>query len=566
MAVWALGFRKEIARALDVWARQQAVLLPVAVNKVMSEKELAEWKTHVEAGHWPYRRDCAVCLSASGTGRPARKVLHRDAYVMSLDVAGLFRDVGQDEKKGGKYRFALAATYVFPKTTQVQEDAPVPDLEEDLDFLEQGEEEDEPGPGDLAEDPSADAQEEEWLRIVGDLQRPMEFQTLRFVVPLENHNILEAVQDLYISLRAAGYPLARIHSDRAKEFRTKQLRRWCRDRDIYQTYTEGLAPSQNAVAENHVKWLKCRARALLQDARLDKSYWPCAMKQACLLHNKRVMGQKVPGIRFGSKVWVRSKEEHLGPFDKRWVEGVFLGPAEDVREGFVIKLHDGAWFRTLHMREAVNVLDENEGVDTGDFEAVDPPPTRRVTGKTRMTNQEEEFIEEPPQPTTRITSKRSLDGPVLRRAAGQPSGERRRLVEEILKSEIWDAKEAKAKRPQLQGSPDIEQRYVTFGAFQHGGIVNVTNATIEFTEVAEKAAKLVQMDFPGEIFTSVTLTKNAVMPLHRDIFNLKGSFNLVSPLKVGRGSAIWQEMKFGMSSMVTLSFGKWMGRTCQAKR
>ena len=312
-----------------------------------------------------------------------------------------------------------------------------------------------------------------------------------------------------------------------------------------ETYTEGLAPSQNAVAENHVKWLKCRARALLQDARLDKSYWPCAMKQACLLHNKRVMGQKVPGIRFGSKVWVRSKEEHLGPFDKRWVEGVFLGPAEDVREGFVIKLHDGTWFRTLHMRKAVNVLDENEGVDTGDFEAVDPPPTRRVTGKTRMTNQEEEFIEEPPQPTTRITSKRSLDGPVLRRAAGQPSGERRRLVEEILKSEIWDAKEAKAKRPQLQGSPDIEQRYVTFGAFQHGGIVNVTNATIEFTEVAEKAAKLVQMDFPGEIFTSVTLTKNAVMPLRRDIFNLKGSFNLVSPLKVGRGSAIWQEMKFG---------------------
>ena len=55
------------------------------------------------------------------------------------------------------------------------------------------------------------------------------------------------------------------------------------------------------------------------------------------------------------------------------------------REGFVIKLQDGTWFRTLHMREAVNVSDENEGVDTGDFEAVDPPPTRRVTGKTRVT-------------------------------------------------------------------------------------------------------------------------------------------------------------------------------------
>ena len=176
---------------------------------------------------------------------------------------------------------------------------------------------------------------------------------------------------------------------------------------------------------------------------------------------------------------------------------------------------------------------------------MDPTPTRRVTGKTRVTNQEEEFIQEPPQPTTRITNKRSLEGPILQRAAGQPSGERRKLVEEILKSEIWDAKEARAKRPQLQGNLDAEQRYVTFGAFQHGGVVNVTNATIEFTEVAEKVAKVVQMDFPGEIFTSATLTKNALMPLHRDIFNLKGSFNLVSPLKVGKGSAIWHDMKFG---------------------
>ena len=55
--------------------------------------------------------------------RELEAFLHRDAYVMSLDVAGLFRDVGEDEKKGGKYRFALAATYVFPKTTGVPEDA-----------------------------------------------------------------------------------------------------------------------------------------------------------------------------------------------------------------------------------------------------------------------------------------------------------------------------------------------------------------------------------------------------------------------------------------------------------
>ena len=161
----------------------------VSSVQVMSEKELAEWKAHVEAGHWPYRRDCAVCLSASETGRPARKVLHRDAYVMSLDIAGLFQDVGEDEKKGGKYRFTLAATYVFLKTTGTPEDAPVPDMEDDLDFFEQGEDEGEPGSGDSAEDPGADAQKEEWFRVAGDLKKLMEFQTLRLVVPGPLHLI-----------------------------------------------------------------------------------------------------------------------------------------------------------------------------------------------------------------------------------------------------------------------------------------------------------------------------------------------------------------------------------------
>ena len=191
----------------------------MAVNKVMSEKELAEWKAHVEAGHWPYRRDCAVCLSASGTGRPGAESPPQGRLCDESGRCGPFPRCRRRREKGGQIPVRFGSNVCVSQDHGVPEDAPVPDLEEDLDFLEQGEDEDEPGPGDLAEDPGADAQEEEWLRIAGDLKKPMEFQTLRFVVPLENHkgkDILEAVQDLYISLRAAGYPLARIHSDRAK--------------------------------------------------------------------------------------------------------------------------------------------------------------------------------------------------------------------------------------------------------------------------------------------------------------------------------------------------------------
>ena len=71
-----------------------------------------------------------------------------------------------------------------------------------------------------------------------------------------------------------------------------------------QAAQEVVSRKGHAVAEKHVKWLKCRARALLQDAQLDKSFWPCAMKHACLLHKKRIMGQQLPKVRFGSRVWV----------------------------------------------------------------------------------------------------------------------------------------------------------------------------------------------------------------------------------------------------------------------
>ena len=77
MAAWAPGFRREIARAL----LQRELQGSGVQARAMSAKEAAEWRAHLDGNHWPYRRDCSVCLAASGSGRPARKVLHRDAYM-----------------------------------------------------------------------------------------------------------------------------------------------------------------------------------------------------------------------------------------------------------------------------------------------------------------------------------------------------------------------------------------------------------------------------------------------------------------------------------------------------
>ncbi|CAE7404103.1 GIP [Symbiodinium sp. CCMP2592] len=514
-SVWPHGFRLTLADAIHEW---NIVGGGVALKKAMTKTELEEWRNHLDRGHWPYRRDCSVCLAASGTGRPARRVVHRDAYVLSLDIVGPFADVGRDEVRGCRYRFALAATYLYPKIREVPEDAPIPDEEEAEKFL--AEEEDQPEDGEQGpEDPDADAQEEEWKKKVEDLRRPMEMQALRFVVPLERHRgkeVLEAVQELYIRIRTLGLPIVRLHSDRAREFRVKPLRRWCRDRDIYQTYTEGLAPSQNAAAESHVKWLKGKARLHLQDAELDKELWPCAMKHACKLHNARELGEKAPEIRFGAVVWVKSKKDR-GPFDPRWERGVYMGPADDVREGHVVRLDDGLWLRTLHMRTVRD--DEVEDED------------------------DEEFVVDLVEPTRRLRRKTKLADPELR--ALDVKG-RKALVERLLASSIWESPEAKVERPQMKdGDAWDGAAYVNLGAYQHGGITSITVATEKFAQEAEWAATLLSIDHPGKVFTSVALVKNATMPLHEDAFNLKSTVNLVSPLRVSKGSCVWQELKPG---------------------
>ncbi|CAE7261345.1 unnamed protein product, partial [Symbiodinium sp. CCMP2456] len=437
--VWPHGFRITLADAIHEWERSGGP----ALRKAMTKKELEEWKAHVERG----------------TGRPARRVVHRDAYVMSLDIAGPFAEKGRDEVRGGRYKFVLAATYLFPKIREVPVDAPIPDEEEAEKFLEEVDEE----PGE-----------------------------------------------------PEGLPLTRIHSDRAREFRVKPVRKWCRERDIYQTFTEGLAPTQNAAAESHVKWLKSQARTHLGAAELDKELWPCAMKHACQLHNARQLGHKSPEIKFGSVVWVKSKKDR-GPFDPKWERGKYMGPADDVREGHVVRLDDGLWLRTLHMRTVRD--DEVEDEDEAEHVIDLVEPTRRIRRKTKL-------------PDPEIHSLRA--------------DARKALVKRLLKSRIWEHEEARVERPQMkEGQVWDGAAYVNLGAYQHGGITSITKATEKFMEEAEIAAQLIALDHPGRPFTSIALVKNATMPVHKDSFNLKETMNLVSPVSVTTGSSVWQEMKPG---------------------
>ena len=182
-SVWPQGFRETLCSAIKSW--NKAMETDATTKAAMSAKERSEWKEHLNNNHFPYRRDCSVCLQASGTGRPARKVEYRDAFVLSLDVAGPFATRGVDENRGSKHRFVLVGSYTFPKIKEIPaEEEPAEEEQPEEEFFQMDEPDADEGV-DLPEDPSLDEQEREWERTVGELKKPVEMQTLKFCVPME---------------------------------------------------------------------------------------------------------------------------------------------------------------------------------------------------------------------------------------------------------------------------------------------------------------------------------------------------------------------------------------------
>ena len=105
----------------------------------------------------------------------------------------------------------------------------------------------------------------------------------------------------------------------------------------------------------------------------------------------------------------------------------------------------------------------------------------------------------------------------------------------------------KVKRPQLmnEDAGDKNTSYSTVGAYNFGGKFGVTKYTKEAPQLTHKVCQLLKMDFPDEVFTSVTIVRNASMPTHRDSFNERNSNNLISPLRTTTGAAVWEELQPG---------------------
>ena len=311
---------------------------------------LEQWRTHFLNDHMPARRDCAHCVRSQARSKPHKRIVHPEAYTLSLDLSGRLSPGDDQQVKGCKY--ILVGTYTYPVDRngrsiptiagQAEEsDAPLPDPDQvdeipGEDGAEHGAEN---GPADdlqippPVEDPleeqaedhgdgleddapcikAAKSMYETWGKLV---QEATDFsmRQLTFVEIVKSRHvkhILPAVSRIHARLCSLGLPLYRLHTDRAREFVSEQMRSWALERQVVSTMTPGSSFKTNGRVEGEMNTVKKSIRTLITAGVATLQQWPLVARHVgerrprAQLHSLGWPVGKL--IRFGAKAYALRK-------------------------------------------------------------------------------------------------------------------------------------------------------------------------------------------------------------------------------------------------------------------
>ena len=223
------------------------------------------WRTHLRREHVPFRKDCLVCQQAAARGRPhLRQKLPPRAGVMSIDAAGPL--VAAEDVLGKQARFMLVASFTWltggtgpdvPEDEVGEVEGPSLEAREEEDPA-VGEEEDQGEEAEVLEEGREEAEEGRPEVREGDSppEDDVQVAVYRLALPMPNRQagvVLSTIIEMYLHLRADGFVVSQLHSDRASEFCSARLAAWCRERSTLQTWTPGGEPQSNGRAERSVQ-------------------------------------------------------------------------------------------------------------------------------------------------------------------------------------------------------------------------------------------------------------------------------------------------------------------------
>ena len=373
--------------------------------------------------------------------------------------------------------------------------------------------------------------QEELEKIFHEVGEGLEFDTFYVARPMRSRTSSEvyaAVQEVFLTLRAEGLPISRVHADRARELRTVPLRRWLLERGALCTYTEGQAPQANGRAESAVKWVKAQARKLLTATSLPRTCWAMAAVYATWAKREAQLGRGQDVLPFGTPVHVRSKVYGAGgryDLNIRWKAGKYVGPSLDVRGGHVVRFEDGSFLTTAHLRP--HLVDSDKLIDLGKYEAMVLTPSKRVKGKTTLEEASEVDLldvdvgdHDPEHPAEQYALG------LLREGHLEP--EQLEILAYLLPGT--------SPIPKRLGVVEDAQKLWTSGAFVHGGVLGLKKSTTVFPMATRAFVKYVKQVKPDHEFNSVAVNINIQAKGHKDIHN--AGANLVVPLSAFKGGEI----------------------------
>ncbi len=117
-AAWAPGFKEALVEAVQRELKKQGHFLHKAELQALKMDGKEMWKNHVMNGHYPARRDCAICVQAAGRSKSHNRLQHPDCYTLSMDLSGRLPP-GKDQLNPVA-KYMVVGVYTFPVTKQGQ--------------------------------------------------------------------------------------------------------------------------------------------------------------------------------------------------------------------------------------------------------------------------------------------------------------------------------------------------------------------------------------------------------------------------------------------------------------
>ncbi|CAE7020194.1 unnamed protein product, partial [Symbiodinium microadriaticum] len=472
--------------------------------------------------------------SPSDNGAPEPKVeeesKHGENYreLVPDEQEDLFGDLFVDDPKD-KRIVQAAEVVVFPDNEDLLE-ARALDIEEE--YVPSEPEHEEEGTAEVLEPDEVQQQPGDVTMQEGDCVAP-ECTYLTFAVALPNNQsrtIRGGLQDIILYLKMHGLPVYRFHADKG-EFYNNLFRAWLREQGVVGTWSEPSMPQSNGHAESTVKWIKGRARTLLQAAKLPVRLWPVAAATAAAEQRARVLGwHSCLAAPFGATVHLRKKAfDKYGPLrrehgvESKWTTGRYVGMSTIVHRGHVVYIpaegeEKEKFLHTLHVRPNLVV---DPGLPEEELRVEVPKPKRRIVTKTGP-----ELVE------MRAATLMTDEAKVVANT----------LAEKVLADWSWD------KATQLIYDLAQVEFFSTrkFGVYRHGGAIGWLSGLVDYPSISKLLVRYVTDTNPEATFTSLLVSYNAPKEMHRDTNNDSHTMNYVIPVvSPTHGGELWIELKAG---------------------